>query len=255
MSCMDNNLFYFFQIKLKNGKKIFLTSANERKMLDKNLYLPQSGLSLKQGFFNDSGQNNIIIHGIFENDGITKNTCIENAIIKISYCADGKNTTHLVSYICTQFLVNDLEFEITAESEAVKYNQQLLQMFSKNCRADFGDKKCKININNFALKTKIEKIYEDYIECNTGDEADNYFQNGFAQIFGKDGEMYKLKISTHNKNKLKLELNGSILLSEGMNITLLPSCDKTIHTCRENFNNVVNFRGEPFVPQHNVIRN
>lgn len=34
----------------------------------------------------------------------------------------------------------------------------------------------------------------------------------------------------------------------GDELRLYPGCDKTLATCRDKFDNVINFRGEPFVP-------
>jgi uncharacterized phage protein (TIGR02218 family) len=34
----------------------------------------------------------------------------------------------------------------------------------------------------------------------------------------------------------------------GDDVRLVAGCDKTLATCRDKFNNVINFRGEPFIP-------
>ena len=38
-------------------------------------------------------------------------------------------------------------------------------------------------------------------------------------------------------------------------ITLIPGCDKNYRTCCYSFNNAVNFRGEPVIPDSNIIEN
>jgi hypothetical protein len=37
-------------------------------------------------------------------------------------------------------------------------------------------------------------------------------------------------------------------------IYLMSSCDKTFITCCNKFNNAVNFRGEPFIPEKNFLK-
>ena len=100
-----------FYIKAQDAKEYYLTSANDIVTHDGTTYLPDSGLSLNLGMFNDSAENHIILRGIFEKTGVDKGDNLVGSNIKIMYLHNSK-IIHLVTYICTQYDVNDLDFEI-----------------------------------------------------------------------------------------------------------------------------------------------
>lgn len=240
---------YLFHIKAQNSKEYYLTSGNNAVTYDTNTYLPESGLSLRSGEFNDSAENHIILHGIFENAGISKNDNFMGASIRIMYL-ESEQVKDLVTYICTQYNINDLDFEIRCESEAIKYNQSLLQMFSKTCRANFGDNKCKINIDDYSLTCDLLNVNANILTCDIKNSENGYFQNG--KIIAEEQEF---KILSHNSNNIELEDTLEIDLSRCKQVTLIPACDKKIRTCCYSFNNAVNFRGEPVIPESNIIKN
>ena len=54
--------------------------------------------------------------------------------------------------------------------------------------------------------------------------------------------------------QIKDEIDGSVyllqntkMLSVGDYYEIYAGCDKTLATCKEKFNNVINFRGEPYI--------
>ena len=84
----------------------------------------------------------------------------------------------LVTYSCTQNSINDLEFELRCESEAIKYNKSLLEVFSKTCRANFGDNRCKINLDDYSVICEIIAIGDNFLVFNLEEFEDGYFKGG-----------------------------------------------------------------------------
>ncbi len=78
----DRNFTYLFYINLKNGIEYHLTSSVDLITLEGKLYLPFSGLSIESAEFNDSAQNNIVLHGTFEDLGITRNLDLVGAVLR-----------------------------------------------------------------------------------------------------------------------------------------------------------------------------
>ena len=240
---------YLFYINTQNAKEYYLTSANEAVTYDGIIYLPYSGLSLISGAFNDSAENHIILHGVFEKLGISKNDKFLGANIKIMCLQDNK-FKHLVTYICTQYNINDLDFEIRCEPESIKYGQSLLQMFSKTCRANFGDNKCKVNIDDYAVNCDILFFNFNIISCDIKDVEDGYFTGGRLRAKG-----YKeFKILMHSGNYIEIDSTLALDFIGHKQVTLIPACDKNFRTCCYSFNNAVNFRGEPAIPESNIIK-
>ena len=82
ISKLENSV-YCFQIKLASCEELNLTNSDHIIKNEDIVFLPNSGLDLKEAEFNDSAQNQIIIEGIFEEKGITAEMDLNNAIVKI----------------------------------------------------------------------------------------------------------------------------------------------------------------------------
>lgn len=248
------NLTYLFNVILTNGKIFFLTSSSQHQFFQKNTYVPQSGLNFNIGEFNDSAENSATICGIFEPNGICKNDNLSGAKIKIKYLH--ANNAHLIgNFIVTKFLSHDLEFELKCETESVKYNQTLLQMFSKTCRANFGDNRCKIRLEDVSIKSQIIEVNNNVITCDLMDVEDGYFKNGKLIINNSGNIFHEYNIISHFKNNIEIKILSTFIILPNQIITLIPSCDKNYRTCCYSFHNAVNFRGEPVIPEFNIIEN
>jgi uncharacterized phage protein (TIGR02218 family) len=249
-----NSLIYMFNIKLKDGKESHLTSSSVPYKIGNINYLPNSGLNFVFGEFNESAHNHVCIKGVFEQNGIEKDDNLAGAEVKISRLKD-KDLIPFISYICTKYITKDLEFEIWCEPETVKYNQSLLQMFSKTCRANFSDDKCKIPIEKYALKTEVVEVTGNILRCNIQGFNNGYFKNGVLLAVKENGSKYEFRILTHHSDRLKVNLTTEFDFEKHKLVTLIPGCDKNYRTCCYSFNNAVNFRGEPVIPESNIIEN
>ncbi|MFV9873855.1 MAG: DUF2163 domain-containing protein [Rickettsia conorii subsp. raoultii] len=138
------NFVYCFQIKRASGEELNLTNSDHAIKSEERVFLLNSGLDLKEAAFNDSARNHIIIEGIFEENGITTTMDLNNAIVKIIIYTD-KVFEHFVTYYCTLYTKYDLNFKIHLKPETVKYNQTIINRYSKTCRAVFEDSQCKID--------------------------------------------------------------------------------------------------------------
>lgn len=247
---MSVSNIYLFHIKKGNSKEYYLTSSIDSVHYDGNEYLPYSGLSFVSGSFNDSAENCIVLHGVFEPLGITKSDNFMGASVKIMSMQD-EDARHYVTYVCTQHNINDLDFEIHCESEAIKYNQSLLEMFSKTCRASFGDKRCKVNKNDYSITSNILFCNGNMLSCDVAGREDGYFTGGKLI----DSNQCEFSILVHSHNNIEIAMGAECNFSAGDQIILVPTCDKNFRTCCYSFNNAVNFRGEPVIPESNIVKN
>ncbi|WP_157211900.1 hypothetical protein [Rickettsia akari] len=69
---------------------------------------------------------------------------LNNSIVKIVIYTD-KLFEHFVTYYCTSYTQYDLNFKIYLKPETVKYNQTIINQYSKTCKAVFGNSKCQID--------------------------------------------------------------------------------------------------------------
>jgi uncharacterized phage protein (TIGR02218 family) len=250
----DISFAYLYEIFLFSGEVLSLSSANCKIIINNKIFLPFSSINLEKGEFNDSAENIIILNGIFDPRAVHNEIELAGCQIKIYFLKDGV-LTPLVSYFITEFEKNDLDFYLKCEPETTKYNQSLLLLFSTSCRANFGDAKCGVNLNQYKKKYKIKNI-KSYVvtllemDCNNG-----YYNLGQAFFWDNLERIISFKIITHSNNQITLEKNFSEECLKKEEVILLAACDKKFTTCCNKFNNAVNFRGEPNIDQHSFLKN
>jgi uncharacterized phage protein (TIGR02218 family) len=127
----------------------------------------------------------------------------------------------------------------------------LLQSFSKTCRASFGDHRCKVDKELYRQVYEIAEMNTKSVIIANIDKEDCYFNNGDA-IFG--AEQFRAKIQSHFRDNIELDTLIPDNIKDFKNITLITGCDKNFITCCNKFNNAVNFRGEPLIPNHNFLK-
>lgn len=247
--CKD--FIYCFEITLLSGQKLCLSSADCAICVNDIVYLPNSGLNIISGQFNDSACNHIILDGIFEDVGIELNMDLTDAKIKILIYFSN-SLYHLLTYYCSSYTKYDLNFRLYLESEAKKYNQSLLKSFSKSCRAKLYDKSCGVNNELYTYRYNIKDVIGNFLTLVNCNKDSGYFDNGSA-IFDSAG--FCAMVLKHNCNIIELDKAIPRSLSNITTITIIAACDKNFITCCNKFDNAVNFRGEPFVPMSNLLKN
>ena len=251
---INDNFIHLFNIKSKYDKEYYFTSSTYQINHEDKIYIPFSGLSVFSGEFNDSAQNEIILHGIYEEHGITSDQDLAASIIKIINF-NNRIAYELVTYICTKQISEGLEFKLVCKPEIIKLNQSLLPVFSKTCRASFCDKDCKLDINDFKVEVSVINIERDNLFCEDLSEHKNNYFSGGVLFIEHDGKQYEYPIKSHFANKVELFHRSNLNIKDVSKFYLAPTCDKKIRTCCYSFNNTVNFRGEPDIPEHRIIKN
>lgn len=87
------------------------------------------------------------------------------------------------------------------------------------------------------------------VEGVSGDTADYYNGGLLTWLSGNNaGRSMEVKDFDANTNLLTFHLPAPYEPAVGDAFEIHPGCDKKLATCKETFDNVVNFRGEPFIP-------
>lgn len=244
------NFTYCFHITLQDGIELYLTESDKSLSMDDIIFMPNSGMTLKEGNFNDSAENYIILEGVFENNGVKQHYDLTQAMVKIYVCCVN-SYKHFVTYRCSTYTKRDLDFTLRLEPNIELYNQSLLQSFSKKCRANFGDLKCKIDKMIYSQIYNIKEMFGRTMVISNLDKENGYFNYGDAVL--ANGQFYS-KIISHSGNLVILDKLIPDSMKHNKTVDLTVGCDKNFITCCNKFNNAVNFRGEPLIPDDNFIK-
>jgi hypothetical protein len=78
--------------------------------------------------------------------------------------------------------------------------------------------------------------------------ASEFFQGGLLTWTGGGNAGRKMEVASYHPSFIGLFLPMGTQIQIGDAYTLTPACDKLLTTCRSRYNNVINFRGFPYVP-------
>ena len=236
-----------FHFCLQNGDKIYLTSADEKIIYHDICYMPNSGITVDSCNFNDSAHNEIKLKGIFEKNGIDQNLDLEGMSVKIFFYFPQKILLlEWLELSYSQIQYDGMSFVLIFKSEIFKLHKSVLQNFSANCRASFGDNKCGIQSIAYAAIYDVVSIDKHNIKISGCTRPDGFFTGGIMSC--NDGYSYEIKSHIQDTLIINKHCSQNCVLGSTVRVTLIPSCDKNFITCCNIYNNAVNFRGEPKIP-------
>ena len=241
------NIFYLLTIDSIN-KEINLTTNDKDVIINNKIY--------KSGF----------IVNTFNLANINVDSYITIALlssIKKEISAEALSTANIVlkistkdeSFVIFSGFVSQLNIEtniinIDIISKMEKFNQTIGQLFSPICRECLGNAKCKVDIQNYSANGQVINILSQ--DCFVGDHQTNkktatgYYKYGMIKFLTGKLAGITIQIKDEVENKIYL-LRNTNLLNIGDLYIIFAGCDKTTTTCQQKFNNIENFRGEPFI--------
>lgn len=195
------------------------------------------------------------------------NTDIE-AIIDSSYITDSDLLAGLFDYADVEFFavnykaladgiiklrkgtlgeVESWGYAFRAELRGLmQHLQQVVgRVYAKRCDADLGDARCGVSLASYTVTSTVSSV-----------ASKQQFNGGMAPA--AHGGL--LTWTSGNNNGLKMEVQSvsgvtialvqpmPFTIQVGDGYTVYRGCDKLPDTCRTVFNNIVNFRGFPFIP-------
>ena len=141
-------------------------------------------------------------------------------------------------------------FNINLLSNIAKLNKPITSLFSPICRECLGNAKCGIEINNYKTNGKITEILSQNSFIGTHQQnkktSIGYYRYGTIKMTTGKLKDFSLQLRDEKEGQVIL-LQNTKLLVVGDEYEIFAGCDKTTKTCKEKFNNIINFRGEPFI--------
>lgn len=142
-----------------------------------------------------------------------------------------------------------------------RLRQNLIQTYSVTCNAELGDARCKFPLSTATASGTVDAVTDratfDSTLSGIASGLDVFIGGLLTWVTG-DNAGFSMEVK-HDGNPSGL---GSMKLYEPMpndiqvgdTFSVSPGCDKTIETCRDRFDNIVNFRGYGvLVPGRNKI--
>ncbi len=177
----------------------------------------------------------------------------------------------LEEYIWGQVTIGDLAYQAELRSLGQHFGQYVGALCQAKCRSDFGDTGTGLEGGcNFVMPAPVSatvsgvttramfavSVAGSYPDGTRGSLSGGYFQEGTVKFTSgaNDGLSMEITISTSAETSPLDTISivtaqpfpNDIAVSDTVELQI--GCDKTLEVCIRNYDNVLNFRGEPYVP-------
>jgi uncharacterized phage protein (TIGR02218 family) len=145
-------------------------------------------------------------------------------------------------------------FEAELSGPAALLGRPAVELTSPECRAQLGDKRCRVDMAARVLTTRVTAaVGEDEIEVEEAEPTANAYGYGRLRWIGGANSGLDGAILASAGNRLTLREPPPFAIAAGDLVEIRQGCDKRFATCAGRFANAENFRGEPHLPGMDLL--
>ena len=168
----------------------------------------------------------------------------------VDYTNPADGTAVLIKGSIGKVEIRDNSYAIEVVAITNAYGTKIMEVYSPLCRADLGDERCRATVPEETVSVDSEQS-DLAIQMAGGTANGNaFYDDGVAEITSGAfaGRRAEIKSFDPDTNLLRLWVPFGAAVYSGDTIKLRAGCQKTLSDCKNKFGNLLNFRGEPFIP-------
>lgn len=145
-------------------------------------------------------------------------------------------------------------FEAELRGPAAVLERAVAEQTSPECRAELGDRRCRVDMAGRVLVTRVTAVPEE-IRVAVAEAPGGPGACGFGRLRWIGGANSGLESAILASDGLEMRLQEAppFAITEGDLVEISEGCDKSFATCRARFANAENFRGEPHLPGMDLL--
>ena len=202
---------------------------------------------------------NMEVKAVLDSDGITEHDLSVGAydsaliyIMRVNYNDLAQKELYLQKGTLGEVKLSGNKFTAEVCGITQPLQKEVGDVYSKHCRAQFGDCYCKYSLDRTKYEGSVDYVIDDYsVFVDNKMIIRNYdYDNGYLSFVS--GQNTGLKIGIRKleraEGKIMLILPAPYPIVCGDCYKIYAGCNKRFDTCANTYDNVINFRGEPYVP-------
>ena len=175
------------------------------------------------------------------------------AVFMVDWRNPGAGTLHLARGEIGDVAVKGNSFTSELNGPTTLLERPVVEQTSPECRAELGDKRCRVDMSGRMLVTRVVAAAEGTITVADGSaEAGAYSYGRLRWLGGRNCGLDSAILSSAGQEILLRE-PPPFEVEAGVRVELREGCDKRLETCSLRFGNAVNFRGEPHLPGMDLL--
>jgi uncharacterized phage protein (TIGR02218 family) len=167
----------------------------------------------------------------------------------------------LGSYVLGEVRREGGAFAAELRSLSDRLNAESGRRYTATCSADLGDARCTVDLGAATLRGSGSiaalRGTSSFAAAGLDGFADGWFTAGRLTWVGGANEDLAVEVKGHRlvDDAVVIDLWQAMPepLAEGDSFIVTAGCDKRFATCRDRFDNVVNFRGFPHIPGNDFV--
>jgi uncharacterized phage protein (TIGR02218 family) len=144
---------------------------------------------------------------------------------------------------------------------AHRLNEESGRLYMATCSADLGDTRCKVDLDDPAFRgvgtVAALRATSAFIATGLSAFEDGWFTAGKLTWTTGPNAGLAVEVKSHRLDDADVILTLWQAMPEPLSVedtfVVTAGCDKRFATCRERFDNVVNFRGFPHIPGNDFV--
>ena len=261
-------LCFCMQVTRRDGTVLGFTDHDEDVVLDGVTYEASSGVTASN--FEASSTLEVDtweVFGALISDRLTEDDlaahAYDNAAFKL-YLVDWE--TPRANHLMLSGSIGEVERGRTAYKAELRslthyLNQEIGRVYSKRCDADLADLRCTKSLETAAFlgTGTVTDVLSTGTYLVSGIDAfeDQWFKYGELIWISGQNATQRCEVNQHTVQVVSVLLEmwdpPPFTVQAGDTFQIRAGCDKKWETCRDKFNNIVNFRGFPKIPGNDVI--
>ena len=255
------HLCYCWEIIRQDGSCVGLTDHNEDLVIDKVRYYANAGMRLsrieKRSVFSEQG---LDVEGVL-NHPLIKAEELEAGLydaarfrVWLVNWQDPENRLRLLSGSLGEVSHDGTVFRVAVKSHAVALNSEVGDIYQRQCPAQLGDMRCRVDLRQirYSCSCEVIGVMSETVTVDALAYDDGWFGGGVMKWNGVSLAIRDDRSSGNKRHIILWEVVPKELLS-GDFVTLNAGCNHTPQMCKSKFSNFINFQGFPYMPERDIL--
>lgn len=159
-------------------------------------------------------------------------------------------------YFIGQTKFNGEYWEAQMDGITTYLKKEVGRNFDRHCSANLGDIDCTVNLAPYTFSGTVGTVQDARQSFFTSlTQADNYYNFGTLVMTSGlcNGLKFDIEYYVNASGGIQLMIPAPFNLVTGDTFNAIRGCDRTLPTCLNVFNNVLNFRGFPTIPGTDIM--
>lgn len=147
----------------------------------------------------------------------------------------------------------DGAFTAELQGPTAALDRPVSETTSPECRAELGDTRCRVAMAGRRRFARVVTVADAVLTLDAAEPSANAYGGGLLRwMSGANGGL-ESAIAASAGTSVTLRAPPVFEVAAGTLVELIEGCDKSLATCAARFGNVLNFRGEPYLPGMDLL--